>query len=532
MRSRVLQFVRQITFAILTFTASVLAASPSDAGGRVALLIGNSTYDRPEMSLRNPSNDVAALAAALRALDFTVHEAVDQDLTGMEQALAQFAAQADDAEMALFFYAGHGIQSGGDNLLIGTNLQALDVEMVRRSALPMSRVRAVLEQAKPEIGILMLDACRNNPFSDAGLVDKGLVRTRGGAGLLVAYATDPGNVAFDGVGENSVFTEALLKHLDTPGVDLRLVLGRVRQQVVLETHGQQVPWVEEAVLGEHFLVPADPRIPSDSDPFADELSAWRNISASSDVSDFRDHIARYPGGLFRAFAEDRIEVLSRPGGSADADGSLTLLASADPAQVADALTALGLLPPQAPLTRAVEADLVPALDSYRAQLANPSAASSQQLFTDATRVSMFLAATTMQRIRTDIVALRSVEGTLTIAEDALGKIEAIAQQDPSAKPVLLTALKDVGDIRLARAQILRRLDNSRVYYDQVLTRAVSFVPEEASPALIGGEDRSRGLGQSNRQLLDDASLFLKHVKESDEATKGSYAWLKDLISEN
>ena len=192
----------------------------ANAEERVALLIGNSVYDRPEMSLRNPSNDVTALGEALRALDFTVYEAVDQDLSGMESALNAFADQATGAEMALFFYAGHGVQIGGDNLLIGTDLQSLDTDMVRRSSLPMSRVRGVLEAAKPEIGILMLDACRNNPFSDAGLVDKGLVRTRGGAGLLVAYATDPGNVAYDGVGDNSVFTDALLKHLNTPGVDL------------------------------------------------------------------------------------------------------------------------------------------------------------------------------------------------------------------------------------------------------------------------------------------------------------------------
>lgn len=499
------------------------------AEGRVALLIGNSNYQRSEMSLRNPVNDVADLGEALGSIGFQVFEAVDKDLTGMEQALDIFGQAAAGADMALFFYAGHGIQSGGDNLLIGTGLQALDTEMVRRSSLPMSRVRAVLEEAAPEIGILILDACRNNPFSDAGLVEKGLVRTRGGAGLLVAYATDPGNVAFDGVGDNSVFTEALLEHLETPGVDLRLVLGRVRQQVVLETRGQQVPWVEEAVLGEHFLVAGDAA--ATADPFIEELTAWRAIAASSDAQLFRDHIARYPDGLFASFAEDRIEALSR-GGTRPGGDSQSLLASADPAQVADALTAMGLLPPLAPQTRAVDFDLAPAIDAYRAQLADPAGASPEQLFNDATRVSMFLAATTLQRIRTDIVALRSVEGTLTIAEDALSKIAAIAERDEAAKPVLLTAQRDVGDIRRSRAEILRRLDNSRSYYDQILGRASSFVPETATAGLIGGEERSRDLGQSNRQLLNDASLFLKHVRQTDEATKGSYAWLTDLISEN
>ncbi|GGE51929.1 hypothetical protein GCM10011517_19560 [Actibacterium pelagium] len=506
-------------------------ASAASAGERVALLIGNSIYDRPEMSLRNPSNDVDALGATLRALGFTTYEAVDQDLSGMEAALSAFADQANGAEMALFFYAGHGVQIGGDNLLIGTELQALDTDMVRRSSLPMSRVREALAAANPEIGILMLDACRNNPFSDAGLVDKGLVRTRGGVGLLVAYATDPGNVAYDGVGENSVFTEALLKHLSTPGIDLRLVLGRVRQQVVLETRGQQVPWVEEAVLGEHYLVPAIATTAGE-DPFKAEIDRWRQIAASTDTADFQDYLIAFPDGMFASFASDRIKALVKPDRMSGEGNSLGLLASSDPTQVADALTALGLLPSQNPLTRAVEADLVPALDSYRAQLPDPGGASAQQLFTDATRVSMFLAATTLQRIRTDIVALRSVEGTLGIAEDALNKIRDIAEANEAAKPILEQAEKDVGDIRLARADILRRLDNSRSYYDDILKRAVSFVPEEASPALIGGVDRSRNIGQTNRQLLSDANLFLKHVKDSDEATKGSYSWLTDLISEN
>jgi caspase domain-containing protein len=510
----------------MLYLSLLILPAQSLAQDRVALLIGNSRYARPEMSLRNPANDVNALGRTLRELGFAVTEATDQDLAGMEDALAAFAVGAQDAEMALFFYAGHGVQIGGDNHLVGTGFSGTDLETLRRSALTMGRVRDVMESAKPEIGILILDACRNNPFSEQGLVQQGLVRSRGGAGMLLAYATDPGNVAFDGAGDNSVFTSALLDHIATPGLDARLMLGRVRQQVVLNTGGQQVPWVEEAVLGEHTLAPAEPTdLPTDD--IQAELALWRGISGSTDSTDFTGYLTSYPDGLFAGFARDRLALLSQPVPVTAGQTVQALLDSTEPIQVAAALTSLGLLSPQR--ARSVAEDLGPALEVYRRQLPDPTDLNTEQLYTDAARTSMFLAATTLQRIRTDMVALRSVDRTLAVALEALAQIEEIAKTNADALPILQTARHDVEDIYKSRAIIHQRLDQSRSYYDEILNRSVIFFPKDASIALIGGETRARELGQTSGNLLADANLFLRHVSDSNDETKGSYKWLTDLI---
>ncbi len=515
----------------------LLFAVAAQAGERVALLIGNSEYSRPEMTLPNPQNDSRALGAALRRMGFRVTVANNQTLDQMEAALAEFEETARDAEFALFFYAGHGVQINGENYLIGTGLANTASSELNRASLKMSAVRAAFENAKPQIGMLILDACRNNPFTDSGEFPPGLVRTRGGAGMLIAYATDPGNVAYDGIGENSVFTKALLDNIETPGLDVRLMLGRVRQQVLLETRGQQIPWVEEAVLGEHYFVPADPGA-TPPDAVADDMALWRAVSGQTDPQAFRRYLDAYPNGLFAEFARDRISVLAAaeraPRPAADPERtSAAILASADLTQVSAALTALGLLSGERDLTRALPEDIAPALDGYRQQLADPAALNLEQLFTDATRLSMFMGATTLQRIRTDIVALRSVERTLTIANDALNQIAAIAADNPAALPVLQQAKNDVDAIRLSRAQILRRLDYSRTTYDEILQRAAAFVPPTASVALIGSDDRSRELNPNiDRRFEQDAGLFLKHVFETDESRKGSYAWMTDLLPQS
>lgn len=498
----------------------------------MALLIGNSAYSRPDLALPNPKNDVVALADSLRSLGFSVTEVIDQSSQEMQSSLAAFQAEANAAEIALFFYAGHGVQIGGQNYLIGTDIDTVNEVELRRASVTLTQVRDIFETAAPDIGMLILDACRNNPFTDAGQVEKGLVRTKGGAGLLIAYATDPGNVAFDGTGTNSVFTSALLENMTTPGLEARLMLGRVRQQVVLETQGQQVPWVEEAVLGEHYFVPASIDA-SPIDPNTLEFSEWRRISGSTNPSDFSAYLGQFPDGLFADFASDRVAMLQKS--QTMTSDNQDLLASANLEQVTAALAALGFYAPnespQTGMSRNVGGDIEVALNAYRAQFAPTNDASVEQLFTDASQGSMFLAATTLQRIRTDIIALRSIDRTRVIAQSALVQIAEIAQTNADAIPVLEMAKNDMQAIEDSRDTILRRLDQSRTYYDEILNRAVLFMPKGATVALIGGEERSRDIGQNNQRLYSDATLFLKHISDANDSQKGSYAWLVDVISE-
>ncbi|MGR3723413.1 caspase family protein [Abyssibius alkaniclasticus] len=519
-------FLKRIVLVLLIATAPAGAY----AANRVALLIGNSNYDNPDLSLRNPVNDAELLAQSLRDLDFDVTVVTDEDRDGMQAAINDFGAAAEGAEMAVFFYAGHGVQIDGSNYLIGRDFSGNDVDALLAGGLPMGAVRDVLTVAKPEIGIIILDACRNNPFVESGTVPKGLARSQGGAGLLLAYSTDPGNVAYDGAGNNSVFAEALANNLPTDGLEARLMFGRVRQEVILATRGAQVPWVEEATLGEHYFAnPGD--TPAVNVASAREMQVWREISVRSDIEPFEAYIADFPDGMFRQFAEDRIRMLqqARLSGSRAGQTSGEILANAEPTRVAAALETLGFLTDTRSLSIVTQNSLTSAFDVYRAQLLNPETATPETLYVDAARMTMFLAATTAQQIRTDIVALSAIDRTLTIARDALRQIEDIAASNPDALPLLQQARADVDAITASQNEVLARLDATRTYYQSLLDNAYENFPDEITYDLMDVQGTSGGLSRLQERLARDAEQFVRHVQGLTPENKGTYAWLIDFL---
>ena len=515
--------------SILRATILALLFVPSSqvmAAERVALLIGNSDYDQPDLRLDNPRNDVHALGEALSAEDFVVFEAIDQDLAGMRQALTKFGDEALGAEMALVFYAGHGVQMDGENYLVGVDFVGANSEELKARSLAMSEIAQSLEASRANAGLIILDACRNTPFADSGLARPGLVRIRGGAGLMIVYSTDPGNVALDGSGKNSVFTEALLDNLVTPGLDVRLMLGRVRQQVVLKTGGLQVPWVEEALLGEHVISKKRlETIPTDA--IASDVRQWRVASERADTTAYSEYLRNYPNGLFADVARERMDISAKDT-SGVGDYSQTLLASVDPNAVTAALSALGLVAHNASSPRSATADAAEAFSRYAAQFPDPNAASVERLFSDATRESMFLGAIAGQRIRTDIVALRSVDRAQTIARDALAELETLAETNPEAKDLLLQGRSDLAAIEQARAKILARLDQSRSYYQDLVSRTSRFI---GSAELGLGSASSRNAEapvefDAAAKRLED--LFIRHASMVSDQNEGSYFWLKDF----
>jgi hypothetical protein len=491
------------------------------ADDRIALLLGNSDYDRPELDLANPVNDVRALSAALERNGFVVIEATDLDATAMRAALVDFGEQARGAEMALFFYAGHGVQFGGDNLLVGTDFNGSDVADIERASLTMTEIREAMIAAAPRAGLILLDACRDTPFADTGTVDPGLVRTSGGVGLLIAYSTDPGNVAYDGAGENSVFTTALLDNIDTPGLDVRLMLGRVRQEVVLDTFGRQVPWVEEALIGEHVLSTMSPTT-GPADDVTEEVRIWRAAYAGGSPAAMQSYLEAYPQGMFADMAWDRISVPAR----ANVDTRGIDLAGEDPAALAAALATVGL--PVQP----GDDGLTGMVALYLSQHPELDGQDLDPLYNEAAARAMMLAAATAQRMRTDLVALRSVDRLLEVSLDALGQIEAIAAGNPDAAPVLEQARQDVYDIELSRERILERLDQSRSYYQEIIDSTAVFLPADATIALITTEMTGSTQGSVEQRVSDDAELFLKHVRETDPSRKGSYSWIIDFLQQD
>ncbi len=240
----------------------------ADSGRRVALVVGNGAYQNAP-TLPNPPNDAKAVAEALRGLDFEVIEAVDLDQPDMLAKVDEFSAKLEGADTGLFFYAGHGLQVGGENYLVPIDARLQREAQVRLQTLPLQTVLATMEVAV-DTRIVLLDACRDNPLaqqlkrsmaaSRSSAVGQGLAEVRTAVGTLIAYATGPGDVASDGTGEHSPFTSALLDHIATPGLEVRMILSRVREEVLEQTNKQQVPWDSSSLLGEFYFKLALPPV--------------------------------------------------------------------------------------------------------------------------------------------------------------------------------------------------------------------------------------------------------------------------------
>jgi predicted RecA/RadA family phage recombinase len=236
------------------------------AENRVALVIGNSAY-RHATELDNPKNDAADIAVAAEKLGFKVIKGLDLDKSGMDRTIRQFAEALRGATVGMFFYAGHGLQVSGRNYLVPIDAElktaeALDFEMVG-----LDVIQRVMENAS-ETNVLFIDACRDNPLSRnlaramgtrSGAVGRGLTAQEAGAGTLISFSTQPGNVALDGTGtRNSPYAGALAKHIATQGKDLPAVLVQVRRDVMATTGKRQIPWEHSALTAEVMLAPGAP----------------------------------------------------------------------------------------------------------------------------------------------------------------------------------------------------------------------------------------------------------------------------------
>ncbi len=240
--------------------ALLLLAAPAQAERRVALVIGNAAY-RVQPALPNPRNDATAMARLLAdELGFEVLAPVlNATLAEMDQTLERFTAAAEGADIALFFYAGHGLEMDGANLLVPVEAVLAHERDAPRQTIRLEQVRKAMRGARTQV--LLLDACRNNPIAGRmirsnpprGIVG-GLVGDEASDGVVIAYSAAPGATASDGRGPNSPFTAALLRFLPTPGEDLGLLLRDVRRAVRQETGGQD-PWLSESLSGRIYLKP-------------------------------------------------------------------------------------------------------------------------------------------------------------------------------------------------------------------------------------------------------------------------------------
>ncbi|MGY3489000.1 tetratricopeptide (TPR) repeat protein [Bradyrhizobium sp. USDA 4011] len=235
-------------------------------GRRVALVIGNGAYAHVK-ALPNPPNDARAIARSLRDIGFTVSEGLDLDRDAMQKTIHDFLREAARSQIAVVYYAGHGVQVDGRNYLVPVDIEFKPGGRMTDAMVDMDTIMAGLDD-QIRTNILILDACRNNPMApqvaSAG-PSRGIEAGSGlaapaslgsgstlGAGTLIAFATAPGQVALDGEGANSPFSAALSRHVGTPGLEVQQMLTRVRAEVVAATKGKQVPWSNSSLLGEYL----------------------------------------------------------------------------------------------------------------------------------------------------------------------------------------------------------------------------------------------------------------------------------------
>jgi uncharacterized caspase-like protein len=237
--------------------AVVPAAAPVSeqvVGRRMALVIGNASYDISP--LKNPLNDATDMAAALQRLGFTVTRRLNANQAEMESVIEAFGQQLRQGGAGLFYFAGHGVQVGGVNYLVPIGARINREQDVKIAAVDVGRVLGAMEDAKNDLNIIILDACRNNPFARSFRSQvQGLAPVDAPRGSLIEYATAPGSVASDGNGRNGLYTENLLRYITTPGLSVEQVFKQVRKGVMQATADQQTPWEASSFTGEFYFIP-------------------------------------------------------------------------------------------------------------------------------------------------------------------------------------------------------------------------------------------------------------------------------------
>jgi uncharacterized caspase-like protein len=235
-----------VFFLVLAISGSVFAA------GRVALVIGNGRYS--DSPLRNPVNDASDVADKLRGLGFEVTLLTDAGQRKMERSIRDFGSKLARADIRLFYYAGHGIQVQGANYLIPVDADVATEYDVKYEAVNANRVLDGMAAAGNGVNILILDACRNNPFARSfRSASRGLARMDAPSGTVVVYATALGDVAADGSGRNGVFTKNLLANIDRKGLTLEQVFKRAGKGVMRDTNGSQEPWISFSLYDDIYL---------------------------------------------------------------------------------------------------------------------------------------------------------------------------------------------------------------------------------------------------------------------------------------
>jgi len=321
-------------FLLLTIAIFLIlpkAAQSEDSRGliatgerRTALVIGNADY--PIAPLGNPVNDAEDMAEALRASNFEVNLLTNVDRKQMVLAIRKFGKDIKKGGAGLFYYAGHGIQINGENFMIPIDAEPEEEHEVPLESVGVQRMLGYMDSADNALNIVILDACRNNPFARSFRSStKGLAQMDAPSGTMIAYATAPGSVAADGAGRNGLYTENLLQQIAVPGLEVGQMFRQVRAGVSVETNGKQIPWESTSLTGDFYFTPFDdPSGTSESVLFAastGQLSAktdvvaeketWEFVRDSNSLVELKEFLRIFPSGNYALLAKLKISRLEK-----------------------------------------------------------------------------------------------------------------------------------------------------------------------------------------------------------------------------
>ena len=298
--------------------ATAETLSPLNKLPRYALVIGNSRYSASP--LKNPGNDALAIADYLKRSSFSVQLKLDASRKEMQEAIRAFGNElAQQKSVGVFYFAGHGAQLAWRNYLIPVDAKINQIADMQTQAVELGMLLDSLKKAGNPMNVVILDACRDNPFGATRIEQKGLSQIDAPPGTLLAYATSPGNVAADGLGDNGLYTEHLLKQILTREAKIEDVFKRVRLNVRIKSQGLQIPW-ESTSLEEdfYFIPPTQVRKLTEAEiekQFEAEFAIWETIKTAKEVAPLEEYLMRYPNGKFSELAQfrmDRILTQRRP----------------------------------------------------------------------------------------------------------------------------------------------------------------------------------------------------------------------------
>ncbi|MDP7499802.1 MAG: caspase domain-containing protein, partial [SAR324 cluster bacterium] len=338
-----MKYIWLILVSLLLFISTILAqtskgisrkdaSAAAGSGPRSALVIGNADYE--SAPLRNPVNDAREIAKTLRGLGFSVQLLEDASQKQMKRAIDRFGEQLRDGGVGLFYYSGHGIQVSGRNYLVPLKAEIASEQDVEYESVDAGRVLAKMDAARNGMNLVILDACRNNPYARSfRSASQGLATLNAPSGTFIAYATAPGSVASDGTGRNGLYTGELVRHMNTPGLKLEEVFKRVRADVQEKSGNAQVPWDASSLTGDFFFVSPEEKpepaadatltptpLPSSAaSQFLADEELWKELKDSDSPVDFEDFLAAFPESKLAPVARIKLKRIKRKQAKAKAE---------------------------------------------------------------------------------------------------------------------------------------------------------------------------------------------------------------------